>query len=109
MQRSSRSILLKNLTTGAIIVTASLPVLTLTGCGNGLAKVSGVVTLDGQPLRSGNDVRATVYFQPASGAGAAAVGILDEEGKFTLSSGSQTGVAPGEYVITCSATQIIPS
>jgi hypothetical protein len=89
----------------AIIVFA----LTVPGCGDGLADVTGVVTLDGQPLRGGSGVRGTVYFQPTSGSGAAAVGILDENGKFSLSSGSKQGVAPGEYSVTCSATQIIPS
>jgi hypothetical protein len=79
------------------------------GCGNGLADVSGTVTLDGAPLRGGNDVRATVYFQPASGSGAAAVGILDESGRYTLSTGSEEGAAPGDYVVTFTATQIIPS
>lgn len=90
-------------------VAVSLFVLTVSGCGSGLARVSGVVTLDGQPLRGGNGVRATVYFQPASGTGAAAAGILDENGKYSLSSGSQRGVAPGEYLVTCMATQIIPA
>ena len=93
---------------GTVFVASALA-LTIPGCGNRLAQVSGVVTLDGQPLRGGNGVRGTVYFQPASGTGAAAVGILDENGKYSLSSGSQTGVAPGEYSVTCTATQIIPS
>jgi hypothetical protein len=67
------------------------------------------VTLDGEPLRGGDNVHGTVYYQPASGGGAAAVGLLDENGHYTLSSGSKTGVAPGEYLVTCSATQIIPA
>jgi hypothetical protein len=93
----------------ATVIAISALVLALSGCGNGLAQVSGVVTLDGQPLRGGNDVRATVHFQPTSGSGAAAVGLVDENGRYRLSSGSQEGVAPGEYVVTCSATQLVRS
>ena len=71
--------------------------------------MTGVVTLDGQPLRGGNDIRATVYFQPTSGGGAPAIGLVDENGQYRLSSGSQKGVAPGEYAITFSATQLVRS
>jgi hypothetical protein len=81
----------------------------LSGCGSDLGQVTGVVTLDGQPLRGGGDVRATVYFQPVSGTGTTASGLLNESGKYNLSSGSQKGVAPGEYVVTVSATQLVRS
>lgn len=77
------------------------------GCGSNLAQVTGVVTVDGQPLRGGNDVRATVIFQPSTGAGRVAVGLVNEDGEYRLSSGSEAGVVPGEYVATCSATQLV--
>jgi hypothetical protein len=80
-----------------------------TGCGNNLADVGGTVTLDGQPLRGGSGVRATVVFQPVSGSMTGAVGIVDENGRYRLSTGSGEGAAPGDYLVTCSATQIIPS
>jgi hypothetical protein len=92
-----------------MIFGGTLALTSFSGCGNGLASVSGSVTLDGQPLRGGNGVRGTVTFQPKSGQGATAVGNLDENGKFVLSTGSQKGVAPGDYLVACSATQIIPS
>ncbi len=85
----------------------SLVALVLSGCGSDLGQVTGVVTLDGQPVRGGNDVRATVYFQPMSGGGAAAIGLLDENGQYRLCSGSQEGVAPGEYAVTFSAMQLV--
>ena len=72
--------------------------LSLAGCGSDLAQVSGVVTLDGEPVRGGNGVRGTVCFQPASGEGRAAVGIVDENGAYRLSSGSEeAGPAPLDY------------
>lgn len=77
------------------------------GCGNGLASLSGKVTLDGQPLAAGGDTRATVYLYPEGGTGAPAVGLLDESGEFTVSTGSQTGVVPGTYVVTVSASTLI--
>jgi hypothetical protein len=81
----------------------------LAGCGDGLADVSGTVTLDGQPLRGGSGVRVTVFFQPVSGSSSGAVGIVDGNGRYQLSTGAKEGVVPGEYVVTCSATKIIPS
>jgi|tagenome__1003787_1003787.scaffolds.fasta_scaffold20227987_1 hypothetical protein len=91
----------------AIVLLAPLFVAALNGCGNGLSRVSGQVTLDGQPLRAGSDVRVTVKFQPASGAGPAAIALVDENGNYSLSTGSQTGVPPGDYVIACSASQLV--
>ncbi len=51
------------------------------GCSNSrsdLARVSGVVTLDGQPLPS-----ATLVFQPEAN-GPASFGITDETGRYTM-------------------------
>ena len=80
----------------------------LSGCGNGLAQVSGQVTLDGQPLRGGSgDVRVTVHFLPASGVGPTAIGLADENGNYILGTGSQTGVPPGDYVVTCAASALV--
>ena len=87
----------------------TLALAVLGGCGSDIGQVSGVVTLDDQPLRGGGDVRATVYFQPVSGTGTTASGLLDENGQYELSSGSQEGVAPGEYAVTISATQLVRS
>jgi hypothetical protein len=91
----------------ALILIAALYVATLSGCGNGFARVSGQVTLDGQPLRAGSDTRVTVKFQPAGGAGPSAVGLVDENGNYTLSTGSQAGLPPGEYLVVCSASQLV--
>jgi hypothetical protein len=88
---------------------ALLAAVAISGCGNNLSQVSGVVTINGKPLRGGDDVRATVYFQPTSSDGTTAIGLLDENGRYQLSSGSQQGVAPGEYVVTVSATQLVRS
>ncbi|WP_146451107.1 hypothetical protein [Bythopirellula polymerisocia] len=84
-------------------------VLLMTGCGNNLSQVTGVVSVDGQPLQGGSGVHATVFFHPVSKTGAAAVGVVGENGIYKLSTGSQSGITPGEYVVTCSASQIIPS
>ena len=71
------------------------------GCGGpNAAKVSGLVTLDERPLTSG-----TVTFHPQSGAGAIATGSIDAQGRYTLSTGTDAGLTPGNYVATVVATE----
>jgi hypothetical protein len=70
-------------------------VLACAGCGGGPVPVSGVVTLDGQPLP-----QATVTFLPL-GQGRTASGFTDAEGRFHLSTLEQRdGALPGEYKVT---------
>jgi len=85
-----------------------LACLMFAGCGSNLASVSGSVTLDGKPLVGSERLRGTVSFLPEDGHGTAAVGYLDENGKYELSSGSRVGVLPGRYMVSVSATEIIP-
>lgn len=89
------------LVVGAMLTSA------VTGCGNSLAKVSGVVSIDGEPIVGGENVRATVYFYPEGGTGAPAIGLLNGQGRYEIATGSKTGVEPGAYVVTISATEII--
>ena len=59
-------------------------------------KVSGRVTLDGQPLAG-----ATVVFNPADGKGTIAAGRTDADGEFRLTTfGTDDGALPGDYKIT---------
>ena len=56
----------------------ALGIVALTGCGDAnLGRVSGAVTLDGQPLP-----KATIEFQPQ--AGSPSYGITDERGRYEL-------------------------
>ena len=79
----------------------------IAGCDSGLATVSGTVTLDGAPIAGGPDVRGTVTFMRADGSGTPAIGILDENGRYELSSGKKWGVPPGAYAVAIVATRII--
>lgn len=92
-------------TSAWLLVILFLP--TVVGCGSGLAKVSGAVTMDGEPLRSGGDVRAMVYFYPEDGTGAPAVGLVDEAGQYSIATGTQNGVKPGAYLVSISASQLL--
>jgi hypothetical protein len=93
-----------------ILVTAAPFLCTLVGCGNGLAQVSGVVMLDGQPIKGGREgSRVTVQFQPVSGNGSTAIGIADETGRYTLGTGSQTGIPAGDYFVTVTGSELVPS
>ncbi len=89
----------------------ALAMLTLAcaGCGSDLAVVTGRITLDGKPLQADGDVNGTVSFQPASGQGTVGYGFIDEDGSYQVASGSKSGLAPGEYVVTCTASQMLPA
>jgi hypothetical protein len=70
-------------------------------CGGGgptLYPVEGKILLKGQPLAG-----ATVTFWPAQGDQVKitpSTGNTDEEGKFTLETGTRTGAPAGDYVVT---------
>jgi hypothetical protein len=72
---------------------------TLCGCGGYGAKVGGKVTLNGQPLG-----RGVVSYYP-SGGGAAATGSIGADGSYTISTGNDEGVKPGEYTVTVFANE----
>lgn len=85
---------------------------TVVGCSGGgaldTAVVTGVVTLDGEPVEG-----ATVMFRPVTeGQGAPATGTTDASGKYTLTTvavGEAAGAAgagalPGEYYVGVSKT-----
>lgn len=82
--------------TGALVM---LSVAALVGCGSSegpeLARVTGVVRLDGQPLP-----KAVVRFQPVAGEGSYSSGITNESGEFTLQySRDRNGALPGEHTV----------
>lgn len=61
------------------------------------AEATGVVMLDGAPLPN---VLLSLY---PTGGGSSAFATTDSEGKFTVStSGAETGLAAGDYVVTVS-------
>ena len=64
-------------------------------------KVSGTVTLDGNPIAG-----ASVMFIPESG-GRPATGVTDEEGEFTLSTfESGDGALPGKHAVTVTLKEV---
>ena len=80
----------------SLIVLALFP---LAGCGGKLpGRISGAVTLDGAPLRTG-----TIVFHPDM-PGAAAYAAIDENGNYTVRTGNDQGLIPGDYVATVVAT-----
>lgn len=72
------------------------------GCGGGasgppLAKVTGVVTLDGNPVEG-----ATISFVP-KGEGAMSLALTDPEGKFAMrTAAGKEGAVVGDHTITVS-------
>lgn len=91
-----------------LLLALSAFALVTTGCGNGLASVSGAVTLDGKAI-TGADKYGTVTFYRDSGGGAPAVGIMDETGHYTLKTGSQDGIEPGKYRVAVAVKKVTPA
>ena len=85
---------------------------TVPACGGGAIKtegVTGVVTLDGEPLPN-----ATVYFTPAEGSSGASqsVGTTNEAGEYklqTLLGAADAGTTPGEYKVTVDCVKSVPT
>jgi hypothetical protein len=73
------------------------------GCSGSAATVTGTVTLDGQPLTKGD-----VSFHPDGAGAAPAYGQIDSSGRYTLSTGTEAGLAPGNYVAVVVATKDPP-
>ena len=80
------------------LLATALVVATLQGCADKLeAEVSGVVTLDGQPIGPG-----TVNFSPLDGESNPAVGTIAPDGSYTLKTSRTVGLAAGTYRIAVS-------
>ena len=85
-------------------LTLLLAVVVFLGCsGPNAASVSGNVTLDGEPLTTG-----MVGFYPEGGNGAPANGQIDSNGNYSLSTGTDVGLAPGKYTAIVVATKDPP-
>jgi hypothetical protein len=75
------------------------------GCGGPVGPdtepVSGVVTLDDQPVEG-----ARVVFAPTTGGGTAASAITDAQGRFKLTTANPgDGAVPGQYAVGISKTE----
>jgi hypothetical protein len=78
------------------------------GCSDMTAHVDGTVKLDGKPLRIGKSQRGTVLFRPVVG-GAMATALIDENGKYSISTGGTAALVPGDYLVAVRATEIVPA
>ena len=81
----------------------------LLGCGEPTATIKGVVNMDGAPISLPENVRGTVIFQPSTRQGPTLNGSIEGGGKFQLAAGSNSLVAPGVYLATVSATELLPA
>ena len=93
----------------ALLLVLCVCALALSACGKSVLKtesVTGVVTLDGQPLEG-----CTVMFTPQSkDIGASAVGRTDATGTYKLQTSqgaADAGTTPGTYNVTFQCLQIV--
>jgi hypothetical protein len=91
-----------------LAVLLTLGALSLAGCGNGLAKVSGTVSLDGKTIKGGPQTSATVNFVREDGHGTSSVGLIDGSGRYSLRKGSQEGIEPGTYLVSIAIQKVSP-
>lgn len=71
------------------------------GCGGRFeAKLNGKVTLDGEPLPTGN-----VTFRPTEVGGSAAYARIDESGYYAVQTGRDYGLPAGTYNVTVMARE----
>src|SRR5262245_109935 len=64
------------------------------GCRGDWSTASGTVSVDGQRMKKG-----MVTFHPAAG-GAAGYGTIASDGTYFVKTGVETGLTPGDYVVT---------
>lgn len=91
------------ITTCGAAVWTSVALAALSGCGGVYdASVDGVVTLDSNPVP-----RGTVTFKP-TGSGPAAYGQIQSDGSYSLRTGREEGLPPGDYQVTVVANEPAP-
>lgn len=79
-----------------LLIVTGMSVALIGGCGSQLPTVQGVVTLDGQPL---SDARV-VFESPDR---PMAVATTDDNGRYDVMTGTQRGMAAGNYQVAVSA------
>ncbi len=76
------------------------------GCSDRTASVSGVVKLDDAPLAIAARQRGMVVFRPVAG-GATCTSLIDGSGRYSVATGSDTGVVPGDYMVSVRVIELV--
>jgi len=85
-----------------IMLLLACGVLVVAGCEQP-SIVTGLVTLDGEPLTTG-----VITFNPKAG-GPTAYGAIGTDGRYELRTGAAAGLTAGEYVVTVAANAAAPA
>jgi hypothetical protein len=90
---------------GAAAVTCGILVSFLTGCSHSTqeSQVSGQVSLDGNRIGPG-----TIVFAPVD-EGTPAIGPIDEEGNYSMSTSHEVGLGAGKYKVAVSVRELPPA
>ncbi len=89
--------------TGAMVLVSLMAI----GCSERSASVSGVVELDDKPISIEDDQRGMVVFRPVAG-GATCTSLINKDGTFRVATGSSSGVAPGDYMVSVRVIELVP-
>ena len=85
-----------------LVLPLACALLVATGCEQP-GKVSGLVTLDGEPLTTG-----VITFNPEGG-GPTSYGAIGVDGRYELQTGGEKGLKAGQYVVTIAANAAAPA
>jgi hypothetical protein len=78
------------------------------GCEHQATTVTGAITVDRALPNLTPDTRGTISFQPASGQGINATGLLNQAGEYQLSAGRSWEIEPGKYQVAISIVKLLP-
>ncbi len=81
--------------------------LLMTGCTDLTAKVTGTVYLDDKPVNITSSQRGMVVFRPTKG-GATCTGLIGESGNYSVSTGSESALVPGDYLVSVQVLESVP-
>lgn len=89
-----------------VLLSALGAVCIVSGCDNGMATVTGTVSMDGAPVAAVNEVKGTVTFFREDGSGVPLVGLLEDEGFYEAKAGAGTQIQPGNYLVAIAVNKV---
>lgn len=100
--------MLKRISVVAVVLLVILGITTYVGRSDLTAKVTGLVSLDGKPLKIEEGQRGTIVFRPVDG-GPTTMAILNNDGTYALNTGAKSSIAPADYIVAFRLVELVES